>query len=142
MSPVTDLETAHNYFWSVGDVELVSRQFQLGREFGGASSGVGPHLSECASHDVGLFSEREIRRDGCDQQSASENNQPPIGRRFLFSAIGAVASFIGCFWGRNQIRSGSRLLGSAAIVLGDIWLSGGLFLLWLINFQDTWNWWL
>lgn len=67
---------------------------------------------------------------------------PPIWRRFFLALVGAVGGFGLYFRGINDFDRQRRFFGAALVFMAFVWVIGGLGLLWLTIFSDTWGWWI
>jgi len=83
----------------------------------------------------------ELKESNGNEQ-ASEDQEPPIVRRFFGALLSILICFGLSFWGINCLYNQRRLLGAALIACGLLLVGGALFLYWLSLFPATWGWYL
>lgn len=77
-----------------------------------------------------------------EHQRPSEDDVPPIGRRFTFLFLFGFGGLFISLWGFCLFDNQRRLYGTSLIVGGWILSFVGLAQWFLMGFQQTWGWWI
>ena len=78
--------------------------------------------------------------DGCEGQNASQNKNPPLGRRIAELFGGLLVGFPLASWGVSYIDKDRPFLATCLIGGGILVFATGMFLWWAIQIPATWGW--